>query len=450
MRIELPTNVKQIIEQLNKSGFEAYAVGGCIRDSILGRIPNDWDITTSAKPEQVKSIFRRTVDTGIKHGTVTVLIGKEGYEVTTYRVDGEYEDGRHPKSVEFTSSLKEDLLRRDFTINAMAYNDTDGLVDIFGGLEDIEQHTIRCVGNPTERFTEDALRLLRAIRFAAQLGYSIEPKTYEAIGKLAPTLEKISAERIQTELVKTIVSDHPEMIKTAYELGLTKVFLPELDVCFETKQNNPHHCYSVGDHIVKTLTESKNDRIVRLTMLFHDIAKPVCKTTDGDGTDHFHGHPEKSKEMTVNILRRLKFDNDTISMVSTLVRHHDERVENGEKYMRRLMSKVGTGAFPVIFDVWEADIKGQSEYQRSDKFERLENNIRDYEEIIRKNECVDLKSLKVCGRDLINEGMAAGPQIGDILNKMLEEVIENPSLNDKEYLLNKYVRKNEKETVITG
>lgn len=439
MRIELPQNVKNIIEQLNKAGFEAYAVGGCVRDTILGRVPNDWDITTSAKPEKVKEIFKRTVDTGLKHGTVTVLVGKEGYEVTTYRVDGEYEDGRHPNSVEFTKSLEEDLLRRDFTINAMAYNDTDGLVDIFGGIEDIEKKVIRCVGNPKERFTEDALRLLRAIRFAAQLGYEIETDTYDAIKELASTLQKISAERIQVELVKTITSDHPEMIRTAYELGLTKVFLPEIDKCFETKQNNPHHCYSVGNHIVKTMEVSPKDRIIRLTLLLHDIGKPVCKTTDEDGIDHFHGHPEKSKEMAVDILRRLKFDNDTIGMVGTLVSHHDERIEPGETNMRRIINKVGVDAFPIIFDIWEADIKGQSDYMKEEKFERLSKNREDYKEIVRKKDCVDLKSLKVSGRDLIEAGMEPGPRIGEMLNKMLEEVIDNPELNEKEYLMKKYV-----------
>ena len=280
MIIALPENVKKIIDELENAGYEAYAVGGCVRDSILGRIPNDWDITTSAKPEEVKKIFKRTVDTGLKHGTVTVLMGKETYEVTTYRIDGEYEDSRHPKSVEFTSNLKEDLLRRDFTINAMAYNDTSGLVDIFGGMEDIEKKTIRCVGVAKERFTEDALRLLRAIRFAAQLGYTIEEETYEAIRELAPTLGKISAERIQAELNKTIVSDNPGMLKTAYELGLTKEFIPELDKCFETKQNNPHHCYTVGDHIINSVGNIENTKVLRLTMLLHDIAKPLCKKTD--------------------------------------------------------------------------------------------------------------------------------------------------------------------------
>ncbi len=440
MIIALPENVKKIIDELENAGYEAYAVGGCVRDSILGRIPNDWDITTSAKPEEVKKIFKRTVDTGLKHGTVTVLMGKETYEVTTYRIDGEYEDSRHPKSVEFTSNLKEDLLRRDFTINAMAYNDTSGLVDIFGGMEDIEKKTIRCVGVAKERFTEDALRLLRAIRFAAQLGYTIEEETYEAISELAPTLGKISAERIQAELNKTIVSDNPGMLKTAYELGLTKEFIPELDKCFETKQNNPHHCYTVGDHIINSVGNIENTKVLRLTMLLHDIAKPDCLMTDEEGIDHFHGHQVKSSEKAKEILRRLKYDNDTIDRVSKLVRYHDERLEAGTKIMRRAMNRIGAEAFPDIFKVWRADIDAQSDYMREDKLQRLKQNIADYEEIIAKDECVCLKDLAVTGRDLIDNGIQSGPALGEILNLMLSDVIDNPENNNKEYLLEKYTK----------
>ncbi|MCR4695767.1 MAG: CCA tRNA nucleotidyltransferase [Lachnospiraceae bacterium] len=441
MKIVLPENVKNIIEELNKAGFEAYAVGGCVRDSILGRIPNDWDITTNAKPLDVKSIFRRTVDTGLKHGTVTVLIGKEPYEVTTYRIDGEYEDSRHPKEVSFTSDLKEDLLRRDFTINAMAYNDTDGLVDIFGGMEDIEAKVIRCVGEPKERFSEDALRLLRAIRFAAQLGYNIEEKTYEAIKELSPTLKNISAERIQAELNKILVSDNPSMLKTAFETGLTAQFIPELDLCFNTVQNNPHHCYNVGDHIIKAIESIEPDKTLRLTMLLHDIAKPQCKKTGEDGIDHFHGHQIKSSEMAVDILRRLKYDNDTIDKTKRFVKYHDERLEAGTKIMRRAMNRIGADAFPDIFKVWVADVSAQSDYQREEKFARIERNKSDYEEIIAKNECVTLKDLAVTGRDLINAGMQAGPALGEVLDQMLKDVIEEPDHNNKEYLLKQYVSK---------
>ena len=285
MKINIPQKAAQILKTLNAAGYEAYVVGGCVRDSILGREPGDWDITTSALPEQVKELFRRTVDTGIQHGTVTVMMDKEGFEVTTYRVDGEYHDGRHPDAVTFTRSLEEDLKRRDFTINAMAYHPEHGLVDLFGGMEDIGKRIIRCVGNPVERFTEDALRMLRAVRFSAQLGFTVEENTKAALARMSGNLEHVSAERIQTELVKLLVSDHPDYLRTAWETGLTREFLPEFDACMETEQNTPHHCYTVGEHILKSLTEIENDRLLRITMLLHDIAKPVVKKTDGNGRD---------------------------------------------------------------------------------------------------------------------------------------------------------------------
>lgn len=438
MKIELPKNVKRIIDDLNAAGYEAYAVGGCVRDTLLGRVPNDWDITTSALPMEVKSIFKRTVDTGLKHGTVTVLMDKETYEVTTYRIDGEYEDSRHPKEVSFTRELKEDLLRRDFTINAMAYNDTDGLVDLFGGIEDIKAKVVRCVGEPKERFSEDALRLLRAIRFCAQLGYSMDEKTYEAVKELAPTLKNISAERIQAELNKTLISDNPSMLKVAYETGLTSQFIPELDVCFKTEQNNPHHCYNVGDHIIKAIESVKPEKALRLAMLLHDIGKPVCKTVDEEGISHFHGHPIKSADIARDVLHRLKYDNDTISKVIKLVKYHDERIEKGTLYMRRAINRIGVDAFPDIFEVWRADLTAQSNYMREEKFQRLSDNIADYEEIIKEADCISLKDLAVSGKDLLDKGIKAGPQIGEILNKMLTDVIDNPEHNDKEYLLNTF------------
>ena len=319
MAIQLPDKVKCIIERLTAAGHEAYAVGGCVRDSILGRQPEDWDITTSASPGQVKQLFSRTIDTGIQHGTVTVLLDKEGFEVTTYRVDGDYEDKRHPKEVVFTGDLLEDLKRRDFTINAMAYNEQQGLVDAFGGVKDLAQKQIRCVGNPLDRFQEDALRMMRAARFAAQLGFSIEGKTREAIPLLAGNLAEISAERIQAELVKLLVSGHPEELRTVYQTGMSKVFLPEFDRMMETPQNNQHHCYNVGEHTIAALQNIRSDKVLRLTMLLHDVAKPICKVQDNKGIYHFYGHPEKGAKMARDILQRLKFDNDTITKVTALV-----------------------------------------------------------------------------------------------------------------------------------
>ena len=320
MKIKMPPSVNMVIDSLHAKGFEAYAVGGCVRDTILAREPDDWDITTSASPQQVKEIFDRTVDTGLEHGTVTVLAGSGAHEVTTYRIDGEYEDGRHPKEVVFTSSLAEDLRRRDFTINAMAYNNEEGLVDLFDGIRDLQRKVIRCVGNPTERFSEDALRILRALRFSAQLGFKLDPVTLDAIIALAPTLEKISAERIRVELNKLLISKRPEYMEAVYEAGITKIVLPEFDELMKTPQNNPHHCYNVGEHTIAALQHVPADPILRWTMLLHDIAKPACRTTDEAGIDHFKGHAPAGEKMAKAVLRRLKFDNETIRQVAALIR----------------------------------------------------------------------------------------------------------------------------------
>lgn len=442
MIINLPENVAYIINTLEEAGFEAYAVGGCVRDVILGRTPNDWDITTSATPNETKALFKKTFDTGIQHGTVSVLLGKEIYEVTTYRIDGKYEDSRHPKEVTFTVNLEDDLLRRDFTINAMAYNPSSGLVDIYGGLEDIKRKTIRCVGNAEERFSEDALRILRAIRFAAQLGYEIDKETEEAIKKLAPTLSKISAERIQVELIKTMLSANPEMLKKAYELGVTKVFFKEFDCMMETGQNNPHHMYTVGEHTLKVCENIPAERKLRLAALFHDVAKPVAKTTDEDGVDHFNNHPKIGAQMAKDILRRLKFDNDTINAVAKLVEFHDYRPEVTKRAVRRFINKMGEEYFPDIFTLQRADLSGQSPYQMEEKLERLGKIEKIYGEILKDNECVSLKTLAVKGKDLIDAGVKPGPDLGVILSKMLEDVLDNPQNNTKEYLLEHFVEKN--------
>ena len=431
MKIELPRKVVLIIKNLQRHGYDAYAVGGCVRDSILNRKPEDWDITTSAKPEQVKRIFRRTVDTGIEHGTVTVLIGKDGFEVTTYRVDGLYEDGRHPKEVTFTSRLEEDLKRRDFTINAMAYNDDERLVDAFGGMRDLNYHLIRCVGDPKERFSEDALRILRAVRFSAQLAFPIEPETAEAIKSLAPNLEKISAERIQAELVKLLVSDHPERIQDACELGITKVVLPEWDDMVGVKQNTPHHKYDVAAHTVHALQNVKNDKVLRLTMLFHDMGKPVMKTTDENGRDHFKGHAIASEQIAKTVMKRLKFDNDTIRKVTKLGAYHDYRMEPTGANVRRAMHEIGVELFPYYLAVRLADTKAQSSYERRGKLENIIQIRELYRNALRNKECVTLKDLAVTGTDLINLGIAPGKELGTLLNELLDMVIEDPAWNQK-------------------
>ncbi|MBR3602441.1 MAG: HD domain-containing protein [Lachnospiraceae bacterium] len=456
MIIQIPEDVKYILEKLNNAGYEAYAVGGCVRDSILGRTPDDWDITTSAKPEETKALFPKTIDTGIQHGTVTVMKNHVGYEVTTYRIDGEYEDSRHPKEVIFTSDLLEDLKRRDFTINAMAYNHLaenqiendiekdiettkgrfkSGLVDAFGGIEDIENKIIRCVGNPIHRFEEDALRMMRAVRFSAQLGYEIETETENAIKVLAGNLVNISAERIQVELVKLLVSDHPDYLRTAYETGMTKVFFPEFDKMMETDQNNPHHIYSVGEHTLHALIQIRNDKVLRLSMLLHDIGKPESLQKDETGRDHFHGHPELGEEMARKILRRLRFDNDTISKVCKLVKFHDQKLSLKPTKLRKAIVKIGPELFPLLLEVKEADMMAQSDYKRDEKERELEEIRKVYTKILEDKDCLCLKDLAVCGKDLIEQGMKPGKELGETLQKLFEYVLENPEKNNRENLI---------------
>lgn len=435
MKLDIPSKVDFIIKKLEEHGFEAYAVGGCVRDSILGRVPNDWDITTSALPEQVKELFHRTIDTGLQHGTVTVMLDKEGFEVTTYRVDGEYEDGRHPKEVTFTASLEEDLKRRDFTINAMAYNPTTGIVDLFHGVEDMEKHLIRCVGNPIERFTEDALRILRAVRFSAQLGFDIEEETTKALGGLAPNLKLVSAERIQVEMMKLLVSPHPDYLKKAYDAGITKEFFQEWDVCMNTPQNTPHHSGYVGEHILRTMTNIRADKVLRLTMLLHDIGKPVMKTTDENGRDHFKGHAEAGEKIAKEIMRRWKLDNDTIHKVSHLVKWHGHRPPAEIKAVRRALNKIGKDFFPWYLEVQMADTMSKSTYKLEEKLERLRGVEACYEEILKKEQCVSLKELAVTGKDLLAAGIQPGKQVGEILDYLLEHVLEEPDDNNKDTLL---------------
>ena len=355
--------------------------------------------------------------------------------MTTYRVDGEYEDNRHPREVTFTRSLREDLKRRDFTVNAMAYNQTEGLVDIFGGAGDLEAGIIRCVGDARERFSEDALRILRGIRFAAQLGFEIEEETRRGMEELAPTLERISAERIQTELIKTVISDRPGLLKDAYELGITKVFLPEFDRLMETEQETPHHMYNVGEHTLHAMGNVRADKVLRLTMLLHDMGKPDLKTVDSDGVAHFKKHASRSQEIARDVLRRLKFDNDTVNKVTRLVYYHDYRMPASAKNVRRAMNKIGEDIFPLYMEVRRADVLAQSMYLREEKLRNLDEIEELYREITEKKQCVSLKDLAVTGRDLIEAGMEPGKEIGDCLNGLLQAVIEEPEINVKEKLL---------------
>lgn len=438
LEIEIPQGAAWVLKQLRDAGYEAYVVGGCVRDSLLHRMPDDWDITTSAKPEDTKRIFRRTVDTGIQHGTVTVMVDRTGYEVTTYRIDGEYADGRHPEHVTFTASLLEDLKRRDFTINAMAYSPAEGLVDEFDGIGDINRRVIRAVGDPVQRFTEDALRMMRAIRFSAQLDYRIDEDTREGIRLLAPNLQKVSAERIRVELEKLLLSEHPEELKEAYELGLLRQFLPELSECMECGQNNPHHCLSVGDHILCAVKAARRDKVLRLALLLHDIAKPQVKTTDENGIDHFHGHAARSAALADRILRDLKYDNQTREAAVRLIAWHDRNLGDSLPEIRKSISELGEEWFLPLLEVKTSDVEAQSDYQRDEKLGKIEYWRNAFEEIRCAGDCLSLKDLAVSGKDLIAAGAAPGREIGRILHEMLEEVLREPAHNTREYLLEKW------------
>lgn len=383
LRITMPQQVEGIIGRLRQGGFEAYAVGGCVRDTLLGRVPGDWDITTSARPEEVKQLFKRTVDTGIQHGTVTVLADHVGYEVTTYRIDGEYEDGRHPKQVAFTSDLVEDLKRRDFTINAMAYSHETGIVDAFNGMGDLENKIIRCVGDPLERFGEDALRILRAVRFSAQLGFSIESRTYGAITRIAPNMARVSKERIQAELTKLLCSGHPEKICEVYKTGISAYISPAF-----------HALPWEGFQVPSGLSAEKYARWAA----FLRLAGP---------------------EAAVQVLRDLKMDNDTASRVRTLASWAGKEIPAEEAGVRRAMS----GMLPMVWDVL-LDLNGCGKETR-----RLTEEIRE------RGDCLDLKHLAVSGQDLIEAGVKPGKEMGELLQQLLETVLECPQKNERETLL---------------
>lgn len=398
MKIILPDDVKFIISRLISNGYEAYAVGGCVRDSIIRRVPGDWDITTSACPEAVKKLFSHTVDTGIMHGTVTVMLHRKGYEVTTYRLDGEYEDGRHPKSVEFTKSLVEDLKRRDFTINAMAYNDADGLIDEFGGREDLQAGIIRCVGMPAERFGEDALRMLRAIRFSAQLGFEIERATADAIKELAPAIAKVSKERIHTEFGKILLSPHPEYMGKVREYALSRYVFPELDRIADSET------------ALELAGKVPAELYFRYAALLYELG--------ADGVR--------------NALKALKLDNRTVDGAAKLTAFHGTDIAQNEKEIRKLASRWGEEAFShaLEFEACYYDVTGQNEAAAAVEEERrLFGIIKD------RGDCLDTKELAIDGKTLISCGIEPGKEVGRLLKECLELVLENPEFNTKERLL---------------
>lgn len=427
--------VSTILKVLKEHGYEAYAVGGCVRDSVMGIEPKDWDIASNAVPAAIKELFPRTVDTGLRHGTVTVLFEREAFEVTTFRIDGVYGDNRHPEQVEFTGHLEEDLRRRDFTINAMAWNEERGLVDPFGGIRDIAEGCIRCVGDPSERFREDALRMLRAVRFAAKLGFTIEPDTKKAIAENNDLIAHISSERIREELTGILTSDHPMEFMLLRDTGLLVRIMPEVDACFNTKQNNPHHIYDVGEHSIHAVAAIEAGKCLRWAMLLHDIGKAVTRTTDEKGVDHFYGHAVKSTEMAETILRRLKFDNRSMDIILRLIKYHDREIVPQPSAVSRAVNVIGENVFIHLLKVKRADMSAQNQEDIEKGLETVGLIERLYLELLEKNNCMKLKDLAIDGRDLIKAGFMEGPEIGRTLSVLFDRVLEDPVLNDREILM---------------
>lgn len=432
--MQIPKEAELALHTLQSRGYTAFVVGGCVRDSLLGRTPNDWDVTTSALPEEVADCFRnfRVIETGLQHGTLTVLVDGTPIEITTFRNDGIYLDHRHPVGVTFSNTVEDDLARRDFTVNAMAYHPERGLVDLFGGREDLKNRVIRCVGDPVTRFREDGLRILRAIRFASVLGFSLDEKTKAAVRSEKSLLEFIAPERIREEFCKLLCGVNAENVIREY-VDVIGQFLPELLACRGFEQNTKYHCYDVLEHTLCALSHASNDLFVRLAVLLHDIGKPLCYTEDENG-GHFKGHGPVGTAMTEQILRRLRFDNRTVEIVSRLVERHDRITPAEEKAVKRLMQKMSDQEILWLLEVQRCDrlahAKGFDEPPASlDEVPLL------MERIHASNACLSLKTLAVRGDDLLRLGIPEGKSIGDALAHLLDAVIEGTLPNEREALL---------------
>lgn len=434
--MKLPEYVKTVIEMLKENGYEAFAVGGCVRDFLMGQTPKDYDVTTSANPLQIKAVFSsfKTVDTGLKHGTVTVLSNGEPIEVTTYRIDGDYSDNRHPDRVCFTEKLENDLSRRDFTMNAIAFNETAGFVDVFGGMEDIKNKTIRCVGDAEKRFTEDALRILRALRFASVLDFEIEENTEKAAFLKKDLLLNVSAERVSVELLKLLCGKGARRVILRYA-DILSVIIPEVSSCKGFLQNNPYHIYDVLEHTASVVENIPSEKHLRLAALLHDIGKPFCYSEDENGIGHFYGHSQKSYEIAQKTLSNLKLDNETKNRVLTLVKFHDLQIENTDKSVRRALNKFTPDMFFDLLKLFRADALAQSKecLHRLQKYEELQKTAL---EIIAQNQCFSLKDLKINGNDIKNLGVKQGEVIGKVLNATLEAVIDGKIKNESKELMN--------------
>ena len=432
MKILIPDDVRLIIETLNNNGFEAFIVGGCVRDSLLGLQPKDWDVATSAKPDEIKELFSayEQITSGEKHGTVAVVINHIPYEITAYRLDGDYLDGRHPESVSFTDSIEADLSRRDFTVNAMAYNEGEGLVDPFGGAMDLKYLALRCVGEPDRRFGEDALRILRALRFASVYNMSIEGATSDAILRNRHLLGDISAERIASEFSKLLCGENISFVLRRYREVIAVIF-PEIVATVSCKQNNPHHNKTVWNHTVAAVAGIESDLLLRTVMFFHDIGKPLALRTDSKGIDHFKGHNHFSAVLAENALKRLKYPTSFIENVKLLVDYHDVRMADNRKQIKHVLNNIGEENFRRLMKIQKADIVAQSGYRREIKLDNLAQTEAVLEDILKSGECYSLKTLAVNGSDLLHLGISEGRAIGFILNSLLDAVINGEISNEK-------------------
>ncbi len=438
-RINIPEDANCIINTLHREGYSAYVVGGCVRDSLLGRAPEDWDITTDALPEAMVKIFGsedfKVIETGLKHGTITILTNSIIFELTTFRIDGSYSDNRRPDNVTFIDSLREDLSRRDFTINAMAYNDDIGLVDYFNGISDLNNKIVRCVGNPDDRFNEDALRMLRAVRFSSQLCFELEPENLIAsIRRNAALIKNISRERIRDEFSKILLSYIPSfgMIKLK-ESGLLEYILPEMVPSIGFEQNNIHHDKDVFGHSLAALDNTPARLDLRLSALLHDIGKPQSYTVDENNVGHFYGHHKISADMSRKILKRLRFDNKTIEKVSLLVYEHMSRFDKlREPNTKKFINKVGIQNLDDLFTLQIADVKASA-----GDFRDIKNVLKLKEKcdnIINEKYPLTIKDMAINGDDLKAMGITEGIEIGRTLKILLEIILEKPEYNNLEML----------------
>ena len=432
----IPSGVQTVLDVLECAGYEAWLVGGCVRDRLLGCSPKDYDVTTCARVDRVMDVFRdfRVIETGIKHGTVTVISEGMPVEVTTFRVDGNYSDGRHPDSVDFASDIRDDLSRRDFTVNAIAYSPARGYLDLFGGMSDLRSGIIRCVGDPSVRFGEDALRILRALRFASVLGFDIEPGTAEAIHRCKGLLDKIAVERITQELFKLLCGAGAEDVLRTYSDVIFQI-IPPLSRTFGFRQHNPHHDFDVWEHTVRTVASSPPDRTIRLAALFHDVGKPDCFTIDRTGTGHFYGHAAKSVETAREIFDRyIRTDKKTVERVLMLVKSHDEQIIPERRIMRRRLNKYGEEALRQLIALNRADTKSQTSVPSADRLSLLDRAEEVLDELVAESACTTLRDLKITGGDLMAAGAPKGPMIGKVLNALLSEVCDEKLENSAEAL----------------